>query len=62
MKEENKTTGHPRTEIPSDRNPGPMEEAPIPDCVMLDFADDFFTDEAANSSLRKPHVPPDLFG
>ena len=62
MKEENKTIGHPRTEILSDGMPGPVEEAPIPDYVMLDFADDFFPDEAANSSLRKPHAPPDLFG
>ena len=62
MKEENKAIGRPRTEGLGDGKPTPVEEATIPDYVMLDFADDFFPDEAANSSLRKPHAPPDLFG
>jgi hypothetical protein len=62
VKEENRAVGRPRTGILSDGNPGPVEEATIPDYVMLDFADDFFPEEAANSSLRKPHAPPDLFG
>jgi hypothetical protein len=43
-------------------NLGGVEEASIPDYVMLDFADDFFPDEAANSRLRKPHAPHELFG
>jgi hypothetical protein len=63
MTEENKAIGRPgasgiREEVTS----GAAEEAAIPDYVMLDFADDFFPDEAANSKLRKPHVPPELFG
>jgi hypothetical protein len=62
MKEVNEAIGPPRTEVLSDRKPGPVEDATIPDYVMLDFADDFFPDEAANSSLRKPHASPDLFG
>jgi hypothetical protein len=45
-----------------ERNPGAAEEAMIPDYVMLDFADDFFPDEAANTKLSKPYVPPELFG
>lgn len=32
------------------------------DYVMLDFADDFFPDGAANSRLRKSHIPPELSG
>jgi hypothetical protein len=46
----------------SEENPGAVQEASIPDYVMLDFADAFFPDEAANSRLRKPHAAPELFG
>jgi hypothetical protein len=63
MTEENKAIGHPGSAgTQSEGNPGLAEEATIPDYVMLDFADDFFPDEAVNSRLRKPHVPPELFG
>jgi hypothetical protein len=63
MGEENKASGRPgSTGASGERNPGAAEEATIPDYVMLDFADDFFPDEAANSRLRKPHAPPELFG
>jgi hypothetical protein len=63
MTDENKASRHPAPGVsPGERNPGVVEEATIPDYVMLDFADDFFPDEAANSRLRKPQVSPELFG
>jgi hypothetical protein len=46
----------------SEWNPAAAQEATIPDYVMLDFADDFFPDEAANTTLSKPRMPPELFG
>jgi hypothetical protein len=61
--EENKGSSRPGPAgIPGEGDPGVGEEATIPDYVMLDFADDFFPDEATNSRLRKPHAPPELFG
>jgi hypothetical protein len=62
LAEANQGIGRRRTEIPGDGSHGPVEEATIPDYVMLDFADDFYPDEGANSRLRKPHTPPELFG
>ena len=63
MTEENKGSGcSSPAGIPGEGNPGVVEEATIPDYVMLDFADAFLPDEAANSRLRKPHAPPKLFG
>lgn len=63
MTEGNEGIGRPgSTGALSEGNPGGVEEALIPDYVMLDFADDFLPDEAANSRLRKPPTPPDLFG
>jgi hypothetical protein len=63
MKEEIKAIGRPGSSgIPEEGNPGAAEEVIIPDYVMLDFADDFFPDEATNSRLRKPYAPPELFG
>jgi hypothetical protein len=61
--EENKAIRRPGSAgTPSEGNSAPAEEVSIPDYVMLDFADDFFLDEAANSRSRKPHAPPELFG
>lgn len=62
MTDENKGIGRSGSAGASgERIPGAAEEVTIPDYVMLDFADNFFSGEAANSRLRKPHVPPELF-
>ena len=63
MTEENKASSRRGSaDIPGEEHSGVVEEATIPDYVMLDFADDFFPDDAANSRLRNPHAPPELFG
>ena len=50
------------TEDLGEGNPGAAEVMAIPDYVMLDFTDDFLPEEAANSRLRKSHMPPELSG
>jgi hypothetical protein len=43
-------------------NSSVKEDRVIADYGILDFADDFFPDEAYNARVRRPHVPPELFG
>lgn len=63
MTEENKGVGPPDSaEALSEGILGVVKESPIPDYVMLDFADDYFLYEAADSRSRKYQTPPDVFG
>lgn len=63
MTEENKASGRPGSAgVSGEMNPDAQETATIPDYVMLDFADEFLPDEAANSGVCKLRALPELFG